>query len=89
MRAGTDALGCSGIDQFLIHPLPRQAELPHAISGVQSQSSSSRAFWDKAIVCSSLCNFLVGFSRSLTRWPLNVQEAGPDLHHSSGRVRLP
>jgi hypothetical protein len=36
-------------------------------------------------VCSSLREFLGGFSRSLTRWPLNAQEACPELHHSTGR----
>jgi len=40
---------------------------------------------DRAIVCSSLREFLGRFSRSLTRWPLNAQEADPELHHSTGR----
>ncbi len=38
-------------------------------------------------MCSSLREFLGRFSRSLTRWPLSVQEAAPELHHSTGRDR--
>ncbi len=38
-------------------------------------------------MCSSLREFLGRFSRSLTRWPLNTQEADPELHHSTGRDR--
>lgn len=35
VRAGTDELGGLGLDQFLIHPVQRQTDPLHAISGVQ------------------------------------------------------
>ena len=50
-----------------------------------ASSRSSRADWDRAIVCFSFVEFLGRYSRSLTRWPLKLQETGPESHHPTGR----
>ena len=51
-----------------------------------ASSTSSRADWDRAIVCSpSKVPWRV--LTKATRWLLNVQEPGRELHHDGGRHR--
>ena len=83
VQAGTDRLGGLGLDQLLVHPLQRQPDTLHAISGVQSSEQFEQGRLGQGHRVCLLREFLGGFSRSLTRWPLNAQEADPELHHVS------
>jgi len=79
-----------GLDQLLQHQLHGVTDHLYGLAGLQRTQyfEQSRADWDRAIVCVSFVEFLGGFSKSPTRWPLNGQEAGPELHPSTGRDPL-
>ena len=68
-------------------PAPRRGSRSTAIGGLQRVEQLEQGRLGQGHRVCSLREFLGGFSRSLTRWPLNAQEAGPELHHSTGRDR--
>jgi hypothetical protein len=61
----------------------RCAESPETPSARAGRHRSARP---PALVRVSFDEFLGRYSRSFTRRPLNAQEAGPQIHHSTGRV---
>src|SRR5205814_7062181 len=84
------AVASASTSSCKIVPSSRRISSPASALRIIS-TNSSRADWSRAIALILFCEFLGGFSQSLTRWPLNVgdrhehgHDQEPELHHPRG-----
>ena len=85
MAFRADQRGRLRLDQLLQHHLHGGTNDIDPVGSVQGVEQVKQGRLGQGHRVFSFVEFLGGYSRSLTRWPLNAEEAGPELHHSTGR----